>query len=103
LSEYALYALLFVQPVTGLGATLYNGRPFALFLWQIPQLLAQDKAISTALHSAHELGAWSLGALAACHAAAALVHHFVLRNDTLECMAPVITMAGRGSPRPRRW
>jgi cytochrome b561 len=95
LSEYALYALLLFQPATGLGATLFNGRPFALFLWRIPQLLPQDKAISTAFHSAHELGAWALGALAAGHAAAALFHHFVLRDDVLECMAPVITATGR--------
>ena len=31
------------------------------------------------------------------HAAAALFHHFVLRDDVLECMAPVIT-----SDQPRR-
>jgi cytochrome b561 len=105
-SEYGLYALLLVLPVTGLGATLYNGRPFALFFWHIPQLVTQDKAISTAFHSVHELGAWSLGALAACHAAAALFHHFVLRKDTLKCMAPAITMAGRKRgvrSRPHHW
>jgi cytochrome b561 len=94
-SEYLLYALLLVQPATGLGATLFNGRPFALFFWRIPQLLGEDKAISTALHSAHELGAWSLGALVLGHATAALFHHFVLRNDTLECMAPAIRVFGR--------
>jgi cytochrome b561 len=94
-SEYVLYALLLVQPVTGLGATLFNGRPFALFFWRIPQLLTDDKAVSAAFHSAHELGAWSLGAVIMGHATAALFHHFVLRNDTLECMAPALRVSGR--------
>ncbi len=88
-SEYGLYALLLVQPVTGMGATLSNGRPFALFLWRIQPLVPEDKALSATFHLAHELGAWALATLVAGHAAAALVHHFVLRDDVLECMAPV--------------
>jgi superoxide oxidase len=95
LSEYILYALLLVQPATGLGIALFNGRAFALYLWRIPQLLPQDKAISAGFHSAHELGAWALGALAAGHASAALFHHFVLRDDVLQCMAPVVATADR--------
>jgi cytochrome b561 len=90
-SEYALYALLLVQPATGLAATLFRGHQFAIFLWQIPKLLPKDIALWTAFQLAHELGAWALGALVAGHAAAALIHHFVLRDDVLECMAPLIT------------
>jgi superoxide oxidase len=89
-NEYALYALLLVQPATGLGATLLRGRQFALLLWQIPQLVP-EKAMWTTFFLVHELGAWALGALIAGHATAALVHHFLLRDDVLECMAPVIT------------
>jgi len=101
-SECVLYALLLVQPATGLGATLFNGRSFALFLWRIPQLLPQDKAISTAFHSAHEIGAWTLGVLAAGHAAIALFHHFVIGDDTLARMAPAIG-AGRRDEGGESW
>ncbi len=101
-SEYALYAWLLVQPATGLGATLFNGRAFALFMWRIPQLLPQDKAIATAFHSLHELGAWTLGLLAGVHAAAALFHHFALGDDTLARMAPAISAADRTSSLPGR-
>jgi cytochrome b561 len=90
ISEYILYALLLVQPATGLGMSLFSGRSLALFLWRVPQLLSQNKAMSAAFHSAHEIGAWTLAALATAHAAAALFHHFVLRDDVLHCMAPVI-------------
>jgi superoxide oxidase len=95
LSEYGLYALLLGLPATGLGATLFSGRPFALFLWQIPQLAPHDKALWAMFHLAHEIGAWALGALAAGHAAAALFHYLVLRDDVLQCMAPVTATARR--------
>jgi len=90
-SEYGLYALLLVQPATGLAATLVRGRQFAIFLWQIPQLIPEDKALLATFDLAHKLGAWALGALILGHAAAALIHHFVLRDDVLQCMAPVVT------------
>jgi cytochrome b561 len=90
LSEYGLYALLLGQPVTGLLTTVFGGRPFALFLLQFSPLMPRNDMLRAAFHLSHELGAWALAALAVSHAAAALVHHFVLRDDVLECMAPVI-------------
>ncbi|MGA7023539.1 MAG: cytochrome b, partial [Pseudolabrys sp.] len=93
LSEYGLYALLLGEPATGLLATLFGGRPFALYLWRFPALMPRDLTLQAAFHFYHELGAWALAGLAVGHAAAALFHHFVLRDDVLESMAPVIAMA----------
>jgi superoxide oxidase len=93
LSEYALYALLLGQPVTGMLTTLFGGRPFALFVWPIPQLISRHDMLRAAFHFSHELGAWTLATLVAGHAGMALFHHFVLRDDVLECMAPVIAAA----------
>jgi superoxide oxidase len=90
MSEYALYALLLVQPVTGMAATLLRGRKFALFFWQVPPLMPESRTIWISLEGIHEIGACAFGALILGHAAAALFHHFVLRDDVLECMAPVI-------------
>jgi len=90
LSEYGLYALLLGQPTTGLLTTLSGGRPFALFLWRFPPLVPRDEMAQAAFHLSHELGAWALAVLTVSHAAAALFHHFVLRDDMLECMAPVM-------------
>ena|SRR5215471_17536950 len=72
----------------GHGRDAFNGA--ALFLWWIQPLVNEDKAISAAFHLAHENGARALADSVAGHAAAALVPHFVLRDDALECMAPVI-------------
>jgi cytochrome b561 len=88
-SEYALCALLLTQPVTGLLTSLFNGHPFPILLWDVPPL-ARDVPVRDALHAVHVYGARALGILALGHAAAALFHHFVRRDDVLACMAPVV-------------
>ena len=75
LSEYALYALLLIQPATGLAQTLLRG---------------EHPGYARLFHGAHELGARCLIGLVSLHAAAALFHHFVRRDDVLEAMAPVL-------------
>jgi cytochrome b561 len=90
LSEYGLYAALLAQPATGMLTTLFSGRPFGLYLWWLPPLMPRDEMLQAVFHFSHELGAWALAGLAVGHAAAALFHHFVLRDDVLECMAPMI-------------
>jgi cytochrome b561 len=89
-SEYALYALLLIQPATGLAQTLLRGRPFEIFGWSIPAILPEHLGYARLFHGAHELGAWCLIGLVSLHAAAALFHHFVRRDDVLEAMAPVL-------------
>jgi cytochrome b561 len=101
LSEYGLYALLLIQPATGVAQTILRGRPFEVFAWSIPPLVAKNVGLAGIFRAAHEIGAWCLFALAGLHAAAALVHHFILRDDVLEAMAPAFRR--RGTPRTARW
>jgi cytochrome b561 len=89
-SEYSLYGLLLSLPATGLASTLFRGRQFGLLFWQFPILLPEDNARHAVFHWAHQIGAWALGILVAVHSVAALVHHFLLRDDVLQCMAPVL-------------
>ena len=89
-SEYGLYALLLLQPATGMAQTILRGRAFDLFAVHIPVLLAKNAAPTAAFHHAHEVGAWCFIALASAHAAAALVHHFNLHDDVLQTMAPAL-------------
>jgi cytochrome b561 len=42
-SEYGLYALLLLQPLTGLAQSLARGRSFMLFEWQMPKVMAGNK------------------------------------------------------------
>ena len=88
-SEYALYLLLVLQPLTGIADTLLRGRPFDLFGHTIPALLPRLVDIAGGFHELHEWGAWALAGLAGTHALAALFHHTVLRDDVLEAMLPL--------------
>ena len=87
-NEYGLYALLFVQPITGLGNVLFHGRPFELLIWEVPALLAPNPAIRSLFVEAHEFGAKALLALIGLHAGAALFHRLVLRDGVLQRMLP---------------
>jgi superoxide oxidase len=88
-NEYGLYVLLLVQPITGLGDVVFHGRPFTLFIWQVPALLAPDAAIRGLFQEAHELGANALLALIGLHAGAALFHGLILRDGVLQRMLPL--------------
>src|SRR5579872_5053691 len=88
LNEYGLYALLLLQPLTGLGDTLFRGKPFALAIWRMPPLLHADKPMFHTLHALHEWGAIALLALIGLHTAAALLHGVVLRDGVLQRMLP---------------
>ncbi len=89
-SEYALYALLLLQPITGMAQTLLRGRAFDLFFIHIGPLIQRDPALMRLTHDVHETGGWALLTLVGIHAAAALFHHFVLRDGVLTSMAPVL-------------
>jgi cytochrome b561 len=96
-NEYGLYAALLLQPITGLGAVVFHGRPFTLFIWHLPALLAPEPAIRTLLLQAHEVGANALLVLIGLHASAALFHGFVLRDGVLQRMLP-LSIVDRAGP-----
>jgi superoxide oxidase len=87
-NEYGLYALLLVQPITGLGNVLFHGRAFALFIWEVPALLPPDPAVRSLFVKAHEFGAEAFVVLIGLHAGAALFHGLVLRDGVLQRMLP---------------
>ena len=87
-NEYGLYALVFLQPITGLGGVLFHGLPFELFIWQVPVLLEPNPAIRGLFVEAHEFGAKALLALISLHAGAALFHRLALRDGVLQRMLP---------------
>ncbi len=87
-NEWALYALLLFQPLTGLGDAIFRGRPFALFGLQIPAVMLMNKPLFHLSGELHEIGAWILMALIAVHVGAALIHGLVLRDGILQRMLP---------------
>jgi cytochrome b561 len=87
-NEYGLYALLVVQPISGLGNVPFLGHPFTLFIWEVPAPVEPNPTIRSMFVAAHEFGAKPLLALIALHAGATLFHRFVLRNRVLQRMLP---------------
>jgi cytochrome b561 len=90
LSEYGLYLLLLMQPLTGAIQSLYRGKPFDLFfVVRVPAMVGRERAVVHLFHAIHEWGAWAFAALIGLHAAAALLHRFVLRDGVFESMWPL--------------
>ena len=94
-SEYALYALLLIQPILGFLQTNAHGDRVNLFLLrQLPALIGQDRPLAKQLLEVHETVGLLLLGLIALHASAALYHHFWRRDDTLAAMLPQGSGAG---------
>ena len=85
----ALYLLLIVQPVVGLFHGFASGFPTVLyFSFTLPSPIAPDPSLTEALEALHAWLGWSFLALVAIHVAAALRHHFLLKDDVLFRMLP---------------
>lgn len=89
LVHIALYALLVAAPVTGIVLQFARGNALPLLgLAEIPSPWGADRAFAGSVKDVHEILAHTLVALAGLHAAAALVHHWVLHDRTLMRMLP---------------
>jgi cytochrome b561 len=83
----AIYVLLLVLPVSGWIMSSASGVPVVYFgVWQLPDLVAKDKALADALKLVHYGLNKTLLMLVVLHVAAALKHHFVDRDSVLRRM-----------------
>ena len=94
--QVSLVELLLSQPTNGLDDSP-RGQGFVLFLWRIPHLIPTDPAWRASVYFAHQLGVCVLAVLVAGHAAAALVHRFILRNEAPQGTPPSRAAATFGS------
>lgn len=91
LSHGLLYALFFAAPLSGWLFSSAAGFPTVyLGLVQLPDLLAKNRELADVLKVVHRVITWSLGGLALVHAAAAIKHHGIDRDDVLHRMLPFI-------------
>lgn len=116
--HWGLYALMLALPLTGwlyvsAGWSAHDGAPlqvttrwFGLFV--VPHLFGLPEAgadvregVAGAAMSAHGLLAWGAVVLAGLHAAAALKHHFIDRDNVLTLMVPGLRALGGGEPAPK--
>lgn len=85
-----LYLLLLAMPLSAALASQFAGRPIPFFgLFEIAPFLAENKDMAGAMMGLHkEVLAPALILLIAGHTAAALWHHFVMKDGTLKRMLP---------------
>ena len=87
--HHALYLLLAVQIVLGFLWRWAQAEAFMFFgLFPVQFATVKDRALSHTLGNLHDIAAWSIIALAGLHAAAALMHHHILRDGVLKRMLP---------------
>ena len=82
----ALYALMFGLPLLGWLTLSAKGTPVPFFGAELPALLVKDEGLAKQLKEVHETSATVGYFLIGLHAAAALFHHYVRRDNTLRLM-----------------
>jgi cytochrome b561 len=88
-SHLLLYVLIIAQPITGWIMSSARNFPVSYFGWfQWPDLVAPDDALHERFEDIHHLLADALLVVALVHAAAALYHHFWVKDDVLRRMLP---------------
>jgi cytochrome b561 len=92
LNHALLYVLLFAMPLSGWMMSSARGFPVSWFgFFTLPDLVPKNKPLYDALLTTHQTLAWVLAAVVTLHVAAALKHHFMLRDDVLRRMLPFTT------------
>lgn len=92
---------LLVMPITGWAMSSAAGRPTSFFgLFTLPMLTDPDRGLARQIREVHETLAYAGLALIAVHVAAALWHHFIVKDATLARMLPC-RLAGCGCHTPR--
>jgi superoxide oxidase len=87
-AHWALYALMLGMPIAGWLILSGEGKPIPYFGLELPPLIAKDKALAKQIQELHatvgQAGYFLIGA----HALAAVYHHYVRRDNTLQRMLP---------------
>lgn len=95
-SHAALYVLIVIIPITGWLYSSATGVPTVyLGLVQLPDLVPKDKPLAEQLKLVHISLNYTMFVIVCFHAAAALKHHFVDRDEVLSRMVPVVKPRGK--------
>jgi len=87
--QIALYVLLFAVPLTAITGAWLEGHALTLLGgFEIPPALAKSHDLGARIAEVHTWLGDTLIWLAGAHAAAALLHHYVLKDGVLRSMLP---------------
>lgn len=87
-AHVAIYGWLFAMPAAGWVILSAEGDPIPFWGINLPPVTHVDKNLAEQVEEIHELGGTIGYFLLGLHAAAALFHHYFMRDDTLVRMLP---------------
>lgn len=100
----SLYLTLPALTILGWLTSDASGHRLRVFDFELPALIGRDRDLGDRLQEWHNNLAWLLLALVSAHIAAALWHHFWLRDGILRRMAPFPARhSARSGLRPGTW
>ena len=89
LVHWLLYAMLIAIPVTAIAGTWLDGHELVVYgLGRIGPYLAESRHLGHQVMEIHFLLANAIVLVAGSHAAAALFHHFFMKDGVLKSMLP---------------
>lgn len=86
--HFALYLFMVVMPVLGWLTLSAEGKTIPFFGLELPALVGTNQALADWANEIHETIGTVGYYLVGLHAAAALLHHYILRDNTLLRMLP---------------
>lgn len=88
LMHLALYGFMIAMPAIGWLLLSASGKPIPFFGLELPALIGKSKETASLLKELHETLGTAGYYLIGAHAAAALYHHYIRRDNTLTRMLP---------------
>lgn len=88
LIHLALYAFMIAMPLAGWIILSGEGKTIPFYGFELPPLVGRNETLAETVEGLHELGGTIGYYLIGLHAAAALFHHYVLRDNVLARMLP---------------
>lgn len=88
LVHVALYLLMFIMPVLGWLILSGEGHSVPFYGASLPPLMGENEQLAELLEEVHEIGGTIGYVLIALHTAAALFHHYLIKDNTLLRMLP---------------
>lgn len=93
--HWAIYGFVILQSLSGMFMVWAANSPLNFFGWFVlPSPIAPDKPLREIFGEVHEIAAFAIIAILLVHIAAALRHHFILKNDILRRMLMILLVAG---------
>lgn len=86
--HFAMYILMLGLPLAGWLLLSAAGKPIPFFGLELPPLVGENKALAEQVKEIHETAGKAGYFLIGLHAAAALFHHYFLRDNTVLRMLP---------------